>query len=74
MHSGVYSKSETPVNLTLTSSPVESLGRTVMLSLMFWGAGETQGVTPGGGNPQILQPNGAPRGWVSWGCSSPAGN
>lgn len=37
MHSGVYSKFETPVNFTLTSSPVESLGRTIMESLMFWG-------------------------------------
>lgn len=34
-HSGVYSKSATPVNLTLTSSPVESLGRTIMASLTF---------------------------------------
>ena len=37
MHSGVYSKTRTPVNLTLTSSPVWSLWRTAIASLMFWG-------------------------------------
>ena len=37
MHSGVYSKTRTPVNLTLTSRPVWSLWRTAIASLMFWG-------------------------------------
>lgn len=64
MHSGVYSKSETPVNLTLTSSPVESFGRTVMVSLMFWEAGEARG----GVTPECATPNSAvsrsPRGWM----------
>lgn len=36
MHSGVYSKSETPVKRTFTSRPVESLGSTIMVSLTFW--------------------------------------
>lgn len=35
MHSGVYSKSHTPVKRTFTSSPVDSLGSTAMASLMF---------------------------------------
>lgn len=37
LHSGVYSKSETPVNRTLTSRPVASLGSTVIASSTFWG-------------------------------------
>lgn len=50
MHSGVYSKSETPVNRTLTSNPVESLGRIIMVSLMFWGGGkEARGACSGRG-------------------------
>lgn len=36
LHSGVYSKSETPVNRTLTSRPVASRGSTVMASSTFW--------------------------------------
>lgn len=35
MHSGVYSKTRTPVNFTLTSRPVCSLCSTAMASLMF---------------------------------------
>lgn len=54
MHSGVYSKSETPVNRTLTSNPVESLGRTVMVSLMFWWEKKQGGVAGEGfGTPSL---------------------
>lgn len=79
MHSGVYSKSETPVNLTLTSSPVESLGRTIMVSLMFWGE-KQQGrlAREAGQAPRVWQPKatGAPQdggdqfwGWVTRGLA-----
>lgn len=60
MHSGVYSKSETPVNLTLTSSPVESLGSTVMVSLMFWGGKHKAGGLLRNLHPESRSP-GAPR-------------
>ncbi len=36
MHSGVYSKTRTPVNFTFTSRPVCSLCNTAMASLMFY--------------------------------------
>lgn len=47
MHSGVYSKTRTPVNFTFTSRPVCSLCNTAMASLMFQETRETRVQTVG---------------------------
>lgn len=44
MHSGVYSKTRTPVNFTFTSRPVCSLCNTAMASLMFQETRRTTGL------------------------------
>lgn len=55
MHSGVYSKSETPVKRTFTSRPVESLGSTIMVSLTFWGGEQHQVLLRRSPRPSAVQ-------------------